>query len=142
MNNLPYFFVLLKKNIALWTLIATGSFSKIDTAHTEYTRMSPYAMILKNYSLSKNDTFKEIWIMSMGWQTSLAFTTSSSKYVDSIKYYFGTNTISGYISGGYTMGDTTVSNSESALGPIDIGLDRKVNVFLGRSGEHEYKINL
>lgn len=142
MNNLPYFFLLLKKNIGLWTLIATGSFSKIDTAHTEYIRMSPYAMILKNYSLSKNDTFKEIWITSGHGETSINFTTSSSKYQDSMKYYFGANEISGSMSGGYTINGTNVHNSTDMLGPMDIGLDQKVSVFLGRSGEHEYKIDL
>jgi hypothetical protein len=142
MNNLPYFFLLLKKNIALWTLLATGSFSKIDTAHTEYTRMSPYTLILKNYSISKNNNFRQIWIMSTGWQTSIDFTTSDSKYQDSLKYYFGTSSISGSMEGQYTLNDSTVHNSTDMLGPIDIGLDRKVSVFLGRSGEHEYKISL
>jgi hypothetical protein len=142
MDKLPYFFVLLKKNIALWTLIATGSFSKIDTGHIKYIRLSPYAMILKNYSLSKNDTFKEIWIMSTDWETAINFTTSNSKYQDSMKYYFGTSKISGMMSGGYTIGDTTYNNATNVLDPIDIGLDRKVSVFLGRSGEHEYKIDL
>jgi hypothetical protein len=122
--------------------MATGSFSQIDTAHTQYIRMSPYAIILKNYSISRNDTFKEIWIMSTGWKVSIDFTTSNSKYVDSLKYYFGTSSISGSMEGGYTMNDTTVHNSTDMLGPIDIGLDRKVSVFLGRSGEHEYKVSL
>jgi tetratricopeptide (TPR) repeat protein len=142
MNNLPYFFALLKKNIALWTLIATGSFSKIDTAHNQYVRMSPYALILKNYSVSKNDTFKEIWITSTPWDTHVDFTTSDPKYVDSMKYYFGTKEIRGSMSGGYTINNVNVHNSTNMLGPIDIGLDRKVNVFLGQSGEHEYKITL
>ena len=142
MNNLPYFFLLIKKNIALWTLIATGSFSKIDTVHIEYIRMSPYFMILKNYSLNKTDTFKEITIMSTGWQTNVDFTTSNSKYLDSLKYYFGTSSISGSMEGGYTINGTAVHNSTDMIGPIDIGLNRKVSVFLGRSGEHEYKISL
>jgi len=142
MNNLPYFFVLLKKNIALWTIIATGSFSKIDTAHTEYIMMSPHALMLKNYSIDRDNTFKEIWIMSTGWEVSIDFTTSSSKYQDSLKYYFGTSSISSSMEGGYTMNDTTVHNSTDMLAPIDIGLDRKVSVFLGRSGEHEYKVSL
>jgi hypothetical protein len=142
MNNLPYFFLLLKKNIALWTLIATGSFSKIDTVHTECIRMSPNFMILKNYSLSGTDIFKEIGIMSTGWETNVDFTTSNSKYLDSLKYYFGTSSISGSMEGGYTINGTAVHNSTDMIGPIDIGLDRKVDVFLGRSGEHEYKITL
>ena len=142
MNNLPYFFLLLKKNIALWTVIATGSFAKIDTAHTEYIRMSPHALILKNYALSRNDTFKEIWITSTGWRVSVDFTTSNSKYQDSLKYYFGTSSISGSMEIGYTMSDTAVHHSTDVLGPIDIGLNRKVSVFLGRSGEHEYRVSL
>lgn len=142
MKYLPYFFLLLKKNIALWTIIATGSFSKIDTVHTEYIRMSPSTLILKNYALSNNDTFKEIWIMSTGWQVSIDFKTSNSKYQDSLKYYFGTNSIRGSMEGGYTLNDSTVHNSSDMLEPIDIGLDRKVSVFLGRSGEHEYEISL
>jgi hypothetical protein len=142
MNNLPYFFVLLKKNIGLWTLIVTGSFSKIDTSHLEYPRMSPYVMILKNYSLSEKDTFNEIWVTSGQGRVSIDFRTSNSKYQDSMKYYFGTSTISGSIEGGYTINDSTVHNSINVLGPIDIGLDRKVDVFLGRSGEHGYKISL
>jgi tetratricopeptide (TPR) repeat protein len=44
--------------------------------------------------------------------------------------------------GGYTINGTAVHNSTDMIGPIDIGLDRKVDVFLGRSGEHEYKITL
>jgi len=142
MNNLPYFFLLLKKNVGLWTIIATGSFSKIDTAHTQCIRMSPHALILKNYSISRNDTFKEIWITSTGWEVSISFTTSSSKYQDSLKYYWGTSSVSGSMEGGYTMNDTTVHNSTDMLAPIDIGLDRKVSVFLGRSGAHEYKVSL
>ena len=141
MQNLPYFFLLLKKNIALWTLIATGSFSKIDTVHTEYTRMSPNFMILKNYSLSNTDSFKEINIMSTGWSISMDFRTSNPKYLDSMKYYFGTSSISGSMSGGYTINGTAVNNSNNMLEPIDIGLNRKVSVFLGRTGEHEYKIS-
>jgi len=70
------------------------------------------------------------------------FTTSSSKYLDSIKYYFGTSSITGSMEGGYTMNDTTVHNSTDMLGPIDIGLDRKVSVFLRRSGQHEYRVSL
>lgn len=142
MNNLPYFFLLLKKNIALWTIITTGSFAKIDTAHTEFDRISPYFLILKNYSINKNDTFKEIRIMSTGWLLSINFITSTSKYLDSLKYYFGTSTVSGSMEGGYAMGDSTVHNSSDMLEPIDIGLDRKVRVFLERSGEHEYKVSL
>ena len=80
--------------------------------------------------------------MSTGWETHIDFTTSNTKYLDSMKYYFGTNQISGSISGGYTMNGTTVHNSTDMLGPLDIGLDRKVDVFLGPSGEHEYKISL
>jgi len=108
----------------------------------EYPRMSPYVMTLKNYSLSEKDTFKEIWIMSGQGEVSVDFRTSNPKYQDSMKYYFGTSEISGSMSGGYTINDSTVNNSINALGPIDIGLDRKVDVFLGRSGEHEYKITL
>lgn len=40
------------------------------------------------------------------------------------------------------MNDTTVHNSTDMLGPIDIGLDRKVSVFFGRSGKHEYRVSL
>jgi len=80
--------------------------------------------------------------MSTGWEVSMSFTTSNSKYQDSLKYYFGTSSISGSMEGGYTMNDTTMHSSTDILGPIDIGLDRKVSVFLGRSGEHEYRVNL
>jgi len=80
--------------------------------------------------------------MSTGWEVSISFTTSNSKYQDSLKYYFGASSISGSMEGGYTINDTTVHNSSDMLPPIDIGLDRKVNVFLGRSAEHEYRVSL
>ncbi len=142
MNNLPYFFLLLKKNIALWTLIATGSFSKIDTAHIEYYRMSPHAMTLKNYSLSKEDTFNEIWVRSGQGEVSINFETSNPKYLDSMRYYFGANSSSGSLESGYTINGVTFHNSSEMLDPIDIGLDRKAHISLMRSGEHEYKVML
>jgi tetratricopeptide (TPR) repeat protein len=80
--------------------------------------------------------------MSTSWETSINFTTSNSKYLDSLKYYFGTSSISGSMEGGYTLNDSTVHNSTDMLGPLDVGLNRKVSIFLGRSGEHEYKISL
>src|ERR1700761_2485839 len=103
MNNLPYFFLLLKKNIALWTILASGSFSQIDTLHTQYERFSPHAVMLRNYSISKGNTFKDIWITSTAWETSISFTTSHSKYMDSAKYYFGTNTNGNSIKSEYTL---------------------------------------
>ena len=80
--------------------------------------------------------------MSTDWETNVDFTTSNSKYLDSLKYYFGTSSIRGSMEGGYIINGTSVHNSTDMIGPIDIGLDRKVDVFLGRSGEHEYKITL
>jgi len=126
----------------MWTLITTGSFSKIDTVHNEYLQFSPHLVILKNYKLSDSDIFKEVSIMSTGWETSIDFKTSESKYSDNMKYYFGTNSVRGSMSGGFTINDSTINNSSNFLGPVDIGLDRKLDVFVGRSGEHDYNVSL
>lgn len=127
----------------LWTLITTGSFSNIDTAHTDYIKVSAHTYTLNNYSLSRSDTFKEITMWSTdGHSTMIDLTTTNSKYLDSIKHYFVADLANDSVGSEYTLHDDGKYGSYKVIRPIVIDSDRKVIVLLRRSVDHEDQIAL
>lgn len=101
MKDLPYFFLLMKKNVIFWTIITTSSFSKIDfrNTNTEYTFSASGILILKNYSLSKDDVFKQVWVMTGKIGTMFTFETPYFKYQNNMHYYFNADSLMGRFEG-------------------------------------------
>jgi hypothetical protein len=140
MNNLPYFFLLMKKNIILWTIITTGSFSKIDLTNTEHSFVAPSYLVLKNYVLSKQDTLRQVEVIADKMATTFIFETPYSKYQNNMHYYFGTDSPMGRIESSYEIDGEKVSSSTDAYSPIDIGIHKQVSVSVGRSNANAFKI--
>ncbi|HTK20101.1 MAG TPA: hypothetical protein VL442_11325 [Mucilaginibacter sp.] len=132
MNDLPYFLALVKKNLILWTIITTGSFAKIDFGNTEH-KLSPRAVMLKNYQLSNEDRFDEIIVFTRPFETIITFRDADQKYSKNAKHYFGTDEITGSadISSAH---DTSKYNYKLIrLGPIKLNADTGVSIFLSPS---------
>ncbi|HEX8350600.1 MAG TPA: hypothetical protein VF598_11600, partial [Hymenobacter sp.] len=57
MEPLPYFLILLKKNIVLCSIITSGSFANVDLSKTEHNFHSNQAIDFLNFCLGENETF-------------------------------------------------------------------------------------
>lgn len=140
MNNLPYFFLLMKKNIILWTITTTGSFSKIDLTNTEHAYLGSSYLTLKNYVLSKQDTLRQVDIMADKMGATIIVETPYAKYQDNMHYYFGADSLMGRIESSYEIDGKKVSSSTDVYGPIDIGIHKRVAVSVGRSNANTSQI--
>ena len=132
MKDLPYFLALVKKNLILWTIITTGSFSKVDFGNAQHDFHPPHFLILKNYALSKDDKFKDISIRTDQYETTIVFENADPKYLQNLKYYFGTDKITGRISDSNPI-DKEITPVRM-LGPIKLGMETGVTVGFMRSG--------
>jgi hypothetical protein len=141
MINLPYFLLLIKKDVILWTIITTGNFTDIkldDIDHDYWT--SQYLQIM-DYSLNDDEKFDEIWITNTDILTTVSFRSSSSKYLDNTKYYFDDDIIMNE-SEPYYIADTAVIDSNKKLDPFDVGLDMPINITVGYSSCYGYYVDI
>lgn len=88
MDQLPYFLLLLQKNVLLYSLITAGSFAEVDLTHVKHRVYSDHAIEITDFALGENDNFTSVRIMIMESGTSLTFHTTSNKYFDKPEIYF------------------------------------------------------
>jgi hypothetical protein len=88
MEPLPYFLLLLKKNVLLCSIIASGSFAQLDLGQVEHRIHSDGAMDLLNFSLGEGETFSEVNVMIVESGTSLTFHTTNPDYFEHPERYF------------------------------------------------------
>jgi len=89
MDPLPYFLLLLQKNVVLCSIIATGSFANLGLSQIDHKIHSDQAIDLLNYTLGKNEVFPAINIMLVESATTITFHTPDAKYFDYPEVYFG-----------------------------------------------------
>jgi hypothetical protein len=88
MEPLPYFLLLLKQNVLLCSIIATGSLAQVDLSQVEHVTHSGGAVDLLNFSLSETDKFASVNVLITETGTNLIFHTSNSDYFDHPERYF------------------------------------------------------
>lgn len=89
MEPLPYFLLLLQKNVVLCSIIATGSFANTDLSQIDHKAHSDQAIKFLNYTLGKDEIFSSIDIMFVESATTITFHTLDAKYFDHPEIYFG-----------------------------------------------------
>jgi len=97
-DSLPYFLQLIKQNILLHAIIASGGFSNIDLKNIEHNIFTEKAIVFYNFSLSSNDSFEYVNFsiiedVSNPSETIMEFSflTRDSKYFENTKHYFNEN---------------------------------------------------
>lgn len=141
MKELPYFLLLIKKNVVLWTIITTGSFANINLKDIDHDYWTNQFLQINNYSLNDDEKFNEVWITLTDISTIISFRPNSSKYLDSTKHYFGKDTITAN-SNPYYISGIEVSDVSKGLDSFDIGLDMPIHVKVGKSSSYGYYIDL
>lgn len=58
METLPYFLLLLQKNVLLCSIVATGSFTRLDLSQTEHRVHSEQALDFYHFELGGKEVFK------------------------------------------------------------------------------------
>ncbi len=141
MKELPYFLLLIKKNVVLWTIITTGSFANVDLKGIEHDFWTKQYLQINNFDLNDKETFREVWIMTTEISTTISLRPASSKYMDSTKHYFDRDTI---LDNGnpYNLGDTEVSDVRKKLDTFDVGLNMPLHVTIGKSSVNGYYIDI
>ena len=141
MKDLPYFLLLVKKNVVLWTIITTGSFANADLKDIAYDYWTKQFLQISHFSLDDKEKFHEVWITITEISTIISFRPSSSKYLDSTKYYFNEDTVAEN-SNSFYIADKQVSDVAKKLGAFDIGLDMPIHVTVGKSSVYGNYVNL
>ena len=140
MKEIPYFLLLVKKNVIIYSIIATGSFSQLDLKNIDHDIWSDQMIVLNNYSLNDKEKFDTIWITITKAMTIVSFRTSSSQYFNNPKLYFSTDTVSKENS--YFLNNNVSSSSKKSLGGFEIGLETPAYVTLNNSSVYGYEISL
>jgi hypothetical protein len=140
MKELPYFLLLVKKNVVLWTIITTGSFANVNLKDIDHDYWTSQFLQMNNYSLNNDEEFNEVWITITDISTIISFRSNSSKYLDNTKYYFGKDSIL-VNSSPYYISNMKVSDTSKKLDPFDVGLEMPINVSIGKSSSYGYYID-
>lgn len=141
MKELPYFLLLVKKNVLLWTIITTGSFANVNLKDIDHDYWTSQFLQINNYSLTNDEKFNEVWITLTDISTIISFRSSSSKYLDNTKNYFGKDTVLAN-SNPYHVSDIEVSDARKSLDTFDIGSEMPLHVTVGKSSSYGYYIDL
>jgi len=141
MKDLPYFLLLVKKNVVLWTIITTGSFANVNLKDIDHDYWTSQFLQINDYSLNNDEKFNEIWITLTDISTIISFRSSNSKYLDNTKYYFDRDTVLTN-SNPYYISDMKVSDASKNLDTFDIGLDMPVHVTIGKSSSYGHYVDL
>lgn len=88
MEPLPYFLLLLKQNILLCSIVASGSFAHVNLSGIEHNFHSDQAIDLLNFSLGENDTFSSVNVMIVESSTDITFHTTNPDYFEHPERYF------------------------------------------------------
>ena len=93
MDPLPYFLLLLKKNVLLCSIIAAGSLSQVDLSQVKHYSHSAQVVDLLDYSLGE-EIFPVVQVRASRKSkvVTLTFFTSKSDYFDNPERYFGRTT--------------------------------------------------
>jgi hypothetical protein len=141
MKDLPYFLLLVKKNVVLWTIITTGSFTSVNLKTIDHDFWTDQYLQIKDYSLNNNEKFNDIWITLTDVSTIVSFRSTSAKYLEDTKYYFDRDVpVAGR--NPYSISDEKVTEMSKKLGAFDIGLEMPVNITVRHSSVYGYSIDL
>ena len=88
MEPLPYFLLLLKKNVVLCSIIAHSSFAQVDLSHIEHITRTDSYMNLLNFQLDGKEIFPSVDVMLIEDATSITFHTTNPDYYDHPEHYF------------------------------------------------------
>src|ERR1700753_574678 len=93
-DTLPYLMQLIRQNVILHALIASGSWSSVNLNNLDHYSVG-HALHINHFPLSKSDTFDvEFFVrQDLGGKkkdsiTSLILSTKESKYFDNAFFYF------------------------------------------------------
>lgn len=88
MEPLPYFLLLLKQNVLLCSIIASGSFAHVDLSRIEHDFHSDQAIDFLNFSLNENETFSSVNVGVGESGTDITFHTTNPDYFEHPERYF------------------------------------------------------
>jgi hypothetical protein len=86
MENLPYFFNLLKNNRVI-------KLTDSDLAGLTYTRNTASGLTLKNFKLHKDEKFNKVVILMSSFGVLIDFISRDTKYFDNASTYFNTKAV-------------------------------------------------
>ncbi len=139
MDTLPYFLALVKKNIILYTFITSGTLSGIDFKGYETVPLSDYAIEVKNFKLSNEESFNAVMIGVSDLGLHIDFTPVCSKYFDDPQKYFGRDVP--LRKREYEMFEQQVKSNSKRLGRYE-NFIRLVDVTLYNSSVYGYRVSL
>ena len=93
MEELPYFFNLLKNNRLIYTAVTNGKLSDNDLLEFDHTRKDKNAVTLKNFVLNEHEQFNEVVILMSGFGVLIEFITHDTKYFENALLYFNTDAV-------------------------------------------------
>lgn len=141
MEELSYFLLLVRRDLILWPIITTGSFTYINLKGINHDYWTSQYLEISNYALSEDEKFNKVWVTLTDISTLISFRSSSSKYLDNTKYYFNDDVILDS-SNPYFISNLKVSNTRKRLGTYDMDLEMPVHVTVGNSSSYGYYIDI
>ncbi|MGI9542831.1 MAG: hypothetical protein ACR2MX_06195, partial [Cyclobacteriaceae bacterium] len=136
MEQIAYFFQMLKHNVVLSTILATGNFSEVDLSQVEHNIMTDQGMECRNFVLAEGDTFSLVHVtFSEQFGTMINFYTDRAQYMENSKYYFGKNT---YVKSKKGMWGSKVGSKHLKFYELEPPLD----VTLRNSSQYGYTVTL
>ena len=143
MEPLPYFLLLLQKNVLLCSIVATGSFTRLDLSQTEHRVHSEQALDFYHFELGGKEVFQSVNILVTESSTSLTFHTNDETYFYHPERYFGcvgTDTMSGP----YSVSGVEAKTKRKYLGKFilfDTGLP-PASVYVRHSSLYGYVVSV
>jgi hypothetical protein len=140
---MEYFFELIKSNAIIFSILITGSFSKIDQNQLNYLDHffpSDSGLVIKNYNLDNNYFESVDFILTKNYGTLISFHTSDPKYFENPELYFG-KSVNEQIKKPFEINGLKVSLSKKQLGDFQ-AFDNFYTVSIYKSKDFGYTISI
>ena len=119
MEALPYFLLLLKKNLLLCSIISTSSFASLDLSQIDHRVHSEQAIDFRNFKLGEDEVFPLVTVIMVESGITITFHTNDSKYYDHPEVYFKSAGLEKN-SDAYSIGGMRVQTRKKTLGKFVI----------------------
>ena len=88
MEPIPYFLLLLKKNVLLCSIIMSGSLTQVDLTQVNHVVYSNKAIELLDFTLGENENFSSVMVLTGDEDITITFHTAKPDYFNHPEQYF------------------------------------------------------
>lgn len=88
MEQLPYFLLLLKKNMLLCSIVTAGSLTNVDLSQVKHVAYTENFVELLDFPLGENQTFPTVRVMTGEEDINVTFSTTNPDYFEHPENYF------------------------------------------------------